>query len=185
MWSFLLSVCGLLSQAIFPCKVPELLPANTLNTQQYVGKWYFKAATSFKEDHIQMFKAMDNAVYTIEETAKGTLLLSGSMRIKDSCVNRTWTYHIHPEREDMELEGRPQRRTLLWSGKSANCPDCIILQEIEPPLSDAEAEDSLARSMLYARHSDGDAMVKAFRANSACNGGPAFVAMPQTKEFCT
>ncbi|KAM9852061.1 apolipoprotein M [Aulostomus maculatus] len=132
-----------------PCSYPEQLPANTLDLQAYLGKWYFKAAVSHREADIRMFRAMDNILFTMEETAKDTLLLTGNMRIGDNCAKQTWIYHIRPDRDDLELEGRPQRRTLLWSGNWTNCPECIILQEIEPPLDETGTEDSLSRHMLY------------------------------------
>lgn len=49
--------------------------------------------------------------------------------------------------------GKPQRRSLLWSGKWANCTDCIIVQEVEPPLNSTGTEDSLNRHMLYGKPS--------------------------------
>lgn len=49
--------------------------------------------------------------------------------------------------------GRTQRRNLLWSGKWANCPECVIFQEVEPPLSPTDSEDSLNRLMLYGKWS--------------------------------
>ncbi|XP_034467860.1 apolipoprotein M [Hippoglossus hippoglossus] len=183
--SYFLYLFGLLYQAIAPCSVPELLPANTVNHQQYLGKWFFIAAVSRKEAHIQKFKALDNILFTMEEPANDTLLLRGLMRMGDNCINQTWTYHLHPDRDDLELEGRPQRRNLLWSGKWANCADCIIFQESEPPLKETDTEDSLSRFMLYARQNDVEPeVVKTFLKNSACHNRLANVRLPQTKEFC-
>ena len=50
--------------------------------------------------------------------------------------------------------GLPRRRTLLWSGKWANCPECIIIQEVEPPLKETDSEDSLNRYLLYSKCSE-------------------------------
>lgn len=47
------------------------------------------------------------------------------------------------------ISGKPSRRSLLWSGRWADCGECIILQEIEPPLSPSDSEDSLNRFLLY------------------------------------
>lgn len=47
------------------------------------------------------------------------------------------------------VSGKPGRRSLLWSGRWADCGECIILQEIEPPLSPSDSEDSLNRFLLY------------------------------------
>ncbi|XP_056143071.1 apolipoprotein M [Lampris incognitus] len=185
-WSVLLHVYGLVYQALVPCAVPELLAASSLNIQQYLGKWYFVAAVSSREADIHMFRGMDSTVFTLEETAvNNTLLLTGVMRIGDKCQNATWTYHIHPEREELVLAGKPERKTLLWSGAWLNCLQCIILQETEPPLKDTDTEDSLGRHMLYARQSMVDpAVVKAFQTKSSCNEMDAFVRLPQEKEFC-
>ncbi|KAI3361312.1 hypothetical protein L3Q82_013493 [Scortum barcoo] len=120
----------------------------------YLGKWYFKAATSRREADIQKFKVLDNLWFIMEETANNTLLLTGHMRIGDDCTTMTWTYHIRPERDDLELEGKTERKSLLWSGKWANCSECIIMQEVEPPLSPTDTEDSLNRHMLYDKRSE-------------------------------
>uniref|UniRef100_A0A3P8U3P2 Apolipoprotein M n=1 Tax=Amphiprion percula TaxID=161767 RepID=A0A3P8U3P2_AMPPE len=183
--SCFLYLSGLLQQAIDPCIYPELLPVKTVDHQQYLGKWYFKAAVSHTEADIQQFRALDNSWFAMEETANDTLQLTGHMRIGDACIKQTWTYHLQPERDDLELEGRPQRRNLLWSGKWANCPDCIVFQEVEPPLNETGTVDSLHRHMLYARHSDvKDELVTAFLKNAVCHNMQASVRPPQEKEFC-
>ncbi|XP_029928063.1 apolipoprotein M [Myripristis murdjan] len=186
LWSFLLCVYGLVHQALVPCPAPDLLPANSLNTQQYLGKWYFIAAVGFRDADIHMFRGMDSSVFSVEETSvKDTLQMTADMRVGDLCLKQTWTYYVRPERDDLEVEGRPTRRTLIWSGKWVGCPQCIILQEIEPPRSETEAVDSLSRHLLYARQSDVDpTVVAAFQENSACNNLTAFVKLPQTKELC-
>ncbi|XP_071386085.1 apolipoprotein M-like [Centroberyx affinis] len=183
LWSFLLYLYGLLYEVFIPCPVPDLLPANSLNTEQYLGKWYFIAAVSHREADIQMFRAMDSSTFTVDKTSvNGTLLMTGAARIGDKCLKQTWIYYIRPDSDYMEQEGRPVRRTLAWSGTSINCPQCIILQEIEPPLNETEEEDALSRHMLYARQSDvATEVVKAFQAASTCNGMDAIVKLPQEK----
>ncbi|XP_069571105.1 apolipoprotein M [Brachyistius frenatus] len=184
-WSCVLYSLGLLHQAIVPCSYPEQLHVNTVDRQQYLGTWYFKAAVSRKEDEIRTFRALDNTLFTMEETDKDTLLLTGDMRIGDDCVKQTWTYRIHPDREDLELEGRPQRRNLLFNGTWADCSECIIFQEVEPALNESGSEDSLNRFMLYARRSDvSSEVVRTFLENSACNMLKASVTLPQEKAFC-
>ncbi|XP_068180521.1 apolipoprotein M [Antennarius striatus] len=185
-WTFFLSLSRFLYNSIVPCTYGELLAANTIDHQQYLGKWYFKAAVSHREDDIRMFRSLDNLWFTMEKITNDTLLLTGHSRIADDCVKQTWTYRIHPDRDDMEVEGKPKRRNLLWSGKWANCPECIILQEIEPPLSPTDSEDSLARFMLYARQNDvSPDVVRTFLENAACDDMKESVTPPQEKEFCT
>ncbi|CAJ1062852.1 apolipoprotein M [Xyrichtys novacula] len=189
MWSealaYLYSLYSLLYQVIVPCSFPELLPANTVDRQQYLGKWYFKAAVSHREADIQSFRALDNVWFSMEETAKDTLLLTGHMRMGDNCIKQTWTYHIHPDRDDLVLEGKKERQSLLWTGKWANCPDCIILQEIEPPLHETDSEDSLSRHMLYARQREvNPEVVSTFLKNAACHNMSFSVRLPQEKEVC-
>ncbi|XP_074540307.1 uncharacterized protein LOC141801230 [Halichoeres trimaculatus] len=186
MWNqtlaYFCSFYSFLYHVFVPCPLPELLPANTVNRQQYLGKWYFQAAVSHREAHIEGFRALDSNWFTMEETDKDTLLLTGHMRMGQNCINQTWTYHIHPDRDDLELEGRAQRRSLLWSGKWANCPDCIILQEIEPPLNEMGSEDSLGRHMLYTRQKKVDPkVVTTFLKNAACHTMSASVQLPQEK----
>nr|XP_046254619.1 apolipoprotein M [Scatophagus argus] len=186
MLSCFLSLYSLLYQVIVPCSFPEQLRVNTVDHQQYLGKWYFKAAVSHREADIQKFKALDSVWFNMEKKANNTLLLTGHMRIEDNCVTQSWTYHIHPDRDDLELEGRTHRRNLLWSGTWANCLDCIVFQETEPPLSPTDSEDSLHRLMLYARQTDGNTdVVTTFLKNAACNNMLASVTLPQEKEFCT
>ncbi|XP_061574508.1 apolipoprotein M [Cololabis saira] len=184
-WSYLLYLYTVVHQAVVPCARQQELLVKTIDHQQYLGKWYFKAAVSHREADIQMFKAFDNIVFTIEEKNNDTLLLTGNMRMGDDCITQKWTYRLQPGRDDMVLEGRPQRRNLLWSGAWADCSDCIVFQEVEPPLRDTDAEDSLSRQMLYARRSDTDSeMVTTFLKSSACYGSTASVTLPQEKAFC-
>ncbi|XP_026172939.1 apolipoprotein M [Mastacembelus armatus] len=183
---YFLFLYNLLYKAIVPCSFPELLPANTVNRQQYLGKWYFKAAVGHRETDIEQFKAVDNILFIMEETANNTLLLTGRIRMGDNCIKKNWTYHIDSEKDELQLEGRPDRRNLLWKGKWANCSNCIIFQEIEPPLSETDPMDSLHRMMLYARQIDGDSeMVTTFLKNTACHNMLASVRLPQEKEVCT
>ncbi|KAM9723754.1 apolipoprotein M-like [Menidia menidia] len=103
----------------------------------------------------------------------------------ETCSLQNWTYRLRPDREDLVLEGRPQRRTLLWSGSSIRCSGCIILQEIEPALSEMDSEDSLGRFMLYSRQPDGNSEVVAtFLKNWDCNGSSESVKPPQKQGFC-
>ncbi|KAM3614073.1 uncharacterized protein V6R79_009649 [Siganus canaliculatus] len=87
-WSCFLSLFSFISQVIVPCSLPEQLPANTIDHQQYLGKWYFKAAISHNEAEIQQFKALDNMWFTMDKVANDTLLLTGHMRIMD-CPSRS------------------------------------------------------------------------------------------------
>uniref|UniRef100_A0A3P9JQI3 Apolipoprotein M n=1 Tax=Oryzias latipes TaxID=8090 RepID=A0A3P9JQI3_ORYLA len=184
-WSGFLYLCSLAYQALVPCTLPQLLMVKTINHQQYLGKWYFKAAVSHREADIQKFRVFDSMVFTIEEAANDTLVLTGNMRMGEDCIKQSWTYHIQPERDDMVMEGRTFRRNLFWSGTWANCLDCIIFQETEPPLRMTEAEDSLNRFMLYARHKDiSSEVVTTFLKNSACHQMKIHVTPPEEKEFC-
>ncbi|KAM4581052.1 apolipoprotein M [Odontesthes bonariensis] len=172
--------------AAVPCAVHEQLLVNDVDHQQFLGTWYFKAAVSSKEAHIEKFKAFDNLIFVMEKTANDALLVTGHMRMGDDCIKQNWTFHIQPDRDDLALEGRPQRRTLLWSGSWANCLDCIVLQEIEPPLKETDTEDSLSRLMLYSRQRDVNSeLVTTFLKNSACSGHTKSVKPAQEKEFCT
>ncbi|XP_065813966.1 apolipoprotein M [Labrus bergylta] len=129
---------------------------------QYLGKWYFKAAVSYREADIQIFRELDNVWYNMEQTAEDTLLLTGHM-------------HIIPSR-------KKERRNLLWTGKWANCPECIIVQEIEPPLHETDSEDSLGRHMLYSRQRYVNSeVVKTFLQNAACQNMVKSVQRPQQK----
>ncbi|KAF3692271.1 Apolipoprotein M [Channa argus] len=185
-WSYFLYFYGLLYQAIVPCSVPELLPANSVDSHQYLGKWHFIAAVSKREADIKQFKGLDSTLFILEETTNDTLLLTGNIRTGDNCMKRTWTYHLHPESVGLELEGMPERKNLIWSGKWANCASCIIMQEIDPPLNKNETEDSLNRYMLYGRQPDVDSeVVTTFLKNSACHKMLATLRLPQEKEICT
>ncbi|XP_037640552.1 apolipoprotein M [Sebastes umbrosus] len=97
---------GLLYQVFVPCTVPEQLYANTVDHQQHLGKWYFKAAASPRDVDIHKFKELDNLWFTMEEPVNDTLLLTGHIHIGDNCMKETWTYRIRPERDDVELEAR-------------------------------------------------------------------------------
>ncbi|MED6243901.1 hypothetical protein ATANTOWER_029661 [Ataeniobius toweri] len=64
-----------------PCPHPEQLLVNSINRHQYLGKWFFKAAVSNREADISKFKMFDNIVFTMEDTANTTLVLTGNMRM--------------------------------------------------------------------------------------------------------
>ncbi|PWA28205.1 hypothetical protein CCH79_00018545, partial [Gambusia affinis] len=186
-----------------PCKYREQLAVNSLDLHQFTGKWFFKAAVSLRDSDINKFRMFDNIVFTIQDTSNSTLVLTGSMRMGDACIKKNWTYHVQPGRDDLLLEddpplslicvllvvvgsnpGRPQRRNLLWSGMWANCSDCIVFQELEPPLNETDSEDSLNRFLLYSRQKDVDLeMLTTFLRNSACNGLTASVTLPHEKEL--
>nr|XP_054594676.1 apolipoprotein M [Nothobranchius furzeri]XP_054594677.1 apolipoprotein M [Nothobranchius furzeri] len=184
--TYFLYLLTFLYQVFVPCRNPEQLFVNSVDRQQYLGRWFFQAAVSHREADIQRFKALDSTVFIMEETANDTLVLTGNMRVGEDCRKQMWTYLIKPERGDLELLGRPQRRNLLWSGVWANCLDCIIFQEIEPPLRETDSEDSLNRFMLYARQKDvPPEMLTAFLRNSACHKMTESVRLPQEKEFCS
>ncbi|XP_037532466.1 apolipoprotein M [Nematolebias whitei] len=184
-WACLLYLYTVFHQLVVPCSHPEQLLVNSVNRQQYLGKWHFEAAVSRRGADIQKFKVLDSVVFTMEETDNETLVLTGHMRMGDDCMKQTWTYQIQPGRDDLILQGRPQRRNLLWSGTWANCPDCIIFQEVEPPLSESDSEDSLNRYMLYARQKDLDPDVTTtFLKKSACRNLKESVRLPQEKEYC-
>ncbi|RVE63112.1 hypothetical protein OJAV_G00165120 [Oryzias javanicus] len=184
-WSWFLYLYSLAYEAWAPCSIPQELMVKTINHQQYLGKWYFKAAASHREADIQKFRAFDNMVFTIEETANDTLVFTGNMRMGADCIKQSWTYHIQSERDDMVMEGRTFRRNLFWSGTWANCLDCIVFQEVEPPLRTTDSGDSLSRFMLYARQNDiSSQVVTTFLQNSACHQMKVHVTPPEEKEFC-
>ncbi|XP_017295589.1 apolipoprotein M [Kryptolebias marmoratus] len=184
-WSYFLYFYTFLHQLMVPCSNPEQLLVNSDNWQQYLGRWHFQAAVSRRDADIHKFKALDSVVFTIEDAANDTLVLTGHMRMGDNCLKQIWTYHIQPGSEDLLLEGRPQRRNLLWSGTWAACSDCIIFQEVEPPLRETDSEDSLNRYMLYARQKDVNSNVMTtFFKNSACRNLKESVRLAQEKEFC-
>ncbi|KAM6910173.1 apolipoprotein M [Xenentodon cancila] len=184
-WSYFLYLYTLLHQTIVPCAHQQQLLVKSIDRQQYLGKWYFKAAVSHRAADIQMFKGFDNILFTIEEKNNDTLLLTGNMRKGDDCIKQTWTYRLQAGRDDMVLEGRPQRRNLLWSGSWANCSNCIAFQESEPPLRETDVEDSLSRLMLYARQSDANSkLATTFLKNAVCHGLTESVTLPQEKGFC-
>ncbi|KAK2844971.1 hypothetical protein Q5P01_011630 [Channa striata] len=172
--------------AIIPCSALELLPANSVDRHQYLGKWYFIAAVSRREADIQKFREVDSILFNLEETANDTLLLTGNLRMADNCMKRTWTYHLLPDSDGLDMEEMPERKNLIWSGKWANCASCIIMQEIDPPLNKNDTEVSLDRYMLYARQPDVDSeVVTTFLKNSACHKMTANLKLPQEKEICT
>uniref|UniRef100_A0A8C6P500 Apolipoprotein M n=1 Tax=Nothobranchius furzeri TaxID=105023 RepID=A0A8C6P500_NOTFU len=172
--TYFLYLLTFLYQVFVPCRNPEQLFVNSVDRQQYLGRWFFQAAVSHREADIQRFKALDSTVFIMEETANDTLVLTGNMRSRLTGVF-----------SDGFILGRPQRRNLLWSGVWANCLDCIVFQEIEPPLRETDSEDSLNRFMLYARQKDvPPEMLTAFLRNSACHKMTESVRLPQEKEFC-
>ncbi|KAM4567803.1 apolipoprotein M [Fundulus diaphanus] len=183
--SYFLHFYTLVYHIFVPCVDPEQLLVKSVDQHQYLGKWFFKAAVSRREADISKFKMFDNIAFTMEDTADRTLVLTGYMRMGDDCIKHNWTYHIQPGRDDMVLEGRTYRRNLLWNGTWANCQDCIIFQEVEPPLKETDSEDSLNRFMLYARQKDVDSeVVTTFLRNSACHNMKESVRLPHEKEFC-
>ncbi|KAM4735378.1 apolipoprotein M [Anableps anableps] len=184
-WSYFLYFSAFVQQIFAPCMYREQLPVNSLDLHQYAGKWFFKAAVSPRDSDISKFRMFDNIVFTIEDRSNTTLVLTGYMRLGDDCIKQNWTYHIQPGRDELVLEGRPQRHNLLWSGAWASCRDCIVFQEMEPALKETDSEDSLNRFLLYGRQKNVDSeMLTTFLRNSACQGLTESVTLPHQKEFC-
>ncbi|XP_015259437.1 PREDICTED: apolipoprotein M [Cyprinodon variegatus] len=183
--SYFLHLSSLVYPIFAPCMHPEQLPVSSVDQHQYLGKWFFQAAVSQRQADISKFTMFDNMVFTIEATANSTLVFTGYMRMGEACIKQNWTYYIQPGRDDLLLEGRPQRRNLLWNGAWANCRDCIIFQEVEPRQTEADSVDSLNRFMLYVRQKDSASeVVTAFLRNSACHNLKQSVRLPHHKEYC-
>ncbi|KAK0155543.1 Apolipoprotein M [Merluccius polli] len=176
--SLLLYVYSLWSAVIQPCPNYTPLSVGSLSAKQYLGRWYFSAAVSRREEDLQLFRKMDSTVFTLQTTASDpdTLLLTGDMRIGQNCVRASWTYNIISGRDDMQLQGRPDRQTFLRSGAQLNCSDCIILQEVEPALN---------RYMLYGRQQViPEDVIEDFREMFTCHRVNSFVRLPQNKGLC-
>ncbi|CAL8248326.1 unnamed protein product [Lota lota] len=179
--SLLLYVYSLWFAVFQPCPNYTTLSAGSLNPKEYLGRWYFSAAVSGREEELQMFRMMDSSVFTLQTTSDPhTILLNGDMRIGENCKRATWTYNTLLGRDDMQQQGRPQRRTFLWSGAQLNCSDCIILQEVEP------APSALNRYMLYGRQRVvPEDVIEDFQEMFACHSITAFVRLPQNQELCS
>ncbi|CAL8261718.1 unnamed protein product [Boreogadus saida] len=179
--SLLLYVYSLWVAVSQPCPTYTALSVDSVNPEEYLGRWYFLAAVSGREEDLQMFRMMDSSVFTMQTAAvPQTVLLNGDMRIGQNCTRASWTYNILPGRDDLQLQGRPQLQTFLRAGEHHNCSDCIVLQEVEP------APATLNRYMLYGREKAvPEDVIKDFREIFACQGKTAFFRLPQTQELCS
>ncbi|XP_059921200.1 apolipoprotein M-like [Gadus macrocephalus] len=164
-----------------PCPTYTALSVDSLNPEEYLGRWYFSAAVSGREEELQWFRMMDSSVFTMQKTAvPQTLLLNGDIRIGNNCIRSSMTYKVLSGRNDVELEGRPQRKTFFWGGAQHNDSDYIIVQETEP------APAALDVYMLYGRKKVlPDDVIKDFQEILACQGMTAFFRLPQTQELCS
>ncbi|XP_061111536.1 apolipoprotein M isoform X2 [Conger conger] len=181
LWSLILTAYGLF-WSLLPCSPPEVLSVHDVNTQQYVGTWYFITAAGSRVSDISQFTSMDSTVFNLQETREnGTLLLTGAIRIGDSCLSRMWIYHLDANKDYLDLEGHPDRRTSLWSGKWLNCPTCVLLLEKDL----GHINDNMSRVMLYARNGSLSAsVVNDFRSKMSCLGVTEFYSLPQEREYC-
>ncbi|CAL8336708.1 unnamed protein product [Gadus morhua 'NCC'] len=179
--SFLLYVYSMWVVVSQPCPTYTALSADSLNPDEYLGRWYFSAAVSGREGELQWFRMMDSSVYTMQTTAvPQTILLNGDIRIGNNCMRSSMTYQVLSGRDGLQLEGRPQRQTFLWVGAQHNDSDYIIMQETEP------APDAFDVYMLYGRKKVlPDDVIKDFQETFACQGMTAFVRLPQTQELCS
>ncbi|KAL4646831.1 apolipoprotein M isoform X1 [Arapaima gigas] len=182
-WTFLLYVSGLLLDSLWPCSPPEILSTSSVNTKQYMGTWYFIAAVGVRDSDVAMYQPMDSTVAVLQEAVDAnTLLLMGAFRVGDHCLKKNWTYHISEGRNDLELEGRPERRSWVWSGQWLNCSNCIFFQELE---SAVEGKAPLNRVLLYARNSSiRTDLVSEFQTKTSCLGMKKFLTLPQEREYC-
>uniref|UniRef100_H3C4P3 Apolipoprotein M n=1 Tax=Tetraodon nigroviridis TaxID=99883 RepID=H3C4P3_TETNG len=80
--SWLLSLYSLFYPGPGPCPSLQLMPANTLDQQQFLGKWYFRAAASRHQAHIAKFKPLDSLWFSMEKSGNDTLLLTGHMHME-------------------------------------------------------------------------------------------------------
>ncbi|CAL8261700.1 unnamed protein product [Boreogadus saida] len=164
-----------------PCPTYTALSIDSLNPEEYRGRWYFSAAVSGREEELQWFRMMDSSVFNLQTTAvPQTVLLNGDIRIGNNCMRSSTTYTVLPGRNYVEVEGQPQRQTFLWGGAQHNESDYIIVQATDP------APATLDVYMLYGRVKVlPDDVIKDFREIFACQGKTAFVRLPQTQELCS
>ncbi|MBN3316974.1 APOM protein, partial [Atractosteus spatula] len=174
-WACLAYLAGLALQALWPCRGPQQMSAGSLNTAEYFGTWYFIAAAGENSSDLQTFTLMDNAIFSLQGAElPQRLLLQGVFRVGEYCGNKTWIYYIHPGRDDLEQEGRPERTVNIYR---LDCRDCILLQESSPGSN---------RVMLYGRSaSPGAQQVQDFQRAAACMGLTHFLRLPQQAEYCT
>nr|DBA20525.1 TPA: hypothetical protein GDO54_017296 [Pyxicephalus adspersus] len=145
-WCYFLYLYGLFIDSLSVCDTKDRLSASHINrTQfplQYMGRWHFLAAAAHpKSQDLEIFKVMDNAQFTVQESAQREKLeFTASIRVKDgSCVPRRWIYLLSEGSTELRTEGHSDRLTELFS---CHCSDCIILKE---------TDNSTNRLLLYCK----------------------------------
>ncbi|XP_014351893.1 apolipoprotein M isoform X1 [Latimeria chalumnae] len=180
-WSYVLYLYGLAVQMIWRCEMPDKVAVGSLDVQQvqqYFGEWYFIAAAADVESTLEIFKPMDNTIFCLQQgDTPERLQLQARIRTDTDCISQNWSYHVNKDREDLQNEGQPQRRTQVFVAK---CADCVILEE-----SEDEGDTFFRRQMLYARSpSIDEEFISGFRQMTKCLGLKEFLILPQTKEYC-
>ncbi|KAF4117630.1 apolipoprotein M [Onychostoma macrolepis] len=164
-------------QVMVPCLPPAPLSTAVINTDEYMGSWYFVAAAAWEEDDLKSFKTTDSSILHIQKDANDTLMVTETTRVGDQCQKNTWNYFAWSMTDPFLFRTDFDTIALIWDGKLINCPSCIIILFVD--------EDEETSAMLFARNENTpDEVIQEFKSKTECVYMEEFLKAPLKNGYC-
>uniref|UniRef100_A0A673IPB6 Apolipoprotein M n=1 Tax=Sinocyclocheilus rhinocerous TaxID=307959 RepID=A0A673IPB6_9TELE len=164
-------------QVMVPCLPPAPLSTAVINTDEYMGSWYFVAAAAWEEDDLKSFKTTDSSILHIQKGANDILTVTETIRIGDQCQKNTWSYFALSVMDPFLFRTDFDTIVLIWDGKLINCPSCIIILFVD--------EDEEVSAMLFARNEKTpDEVIQEFKSKMECVYMEEFLKAPLKNGLC-
>ncbi|KAK2900635.1 hypothetical protein Q8A67_008750 [Cirrhinus molitorella] len=164
-------------QVMVPCLPPAPLSTAVINTDEYMGSWYFVAAASWDEDDLKSFKTTDSSVLHIQKGTNDTLTVTESSRVGDQCHKSTWSYFTLSATDPFLFRTDFDTLALIWDGKLVNCSSCIIILFVD--------ENEETSAMLFNRNEKtSDEVIQEFKSRMECVLMEDFLKAPLKTGYC-
>ncbi|XP_073704154.1 apolipoprotein M [Garra rufa] len=164
-------------QVMVPCLPPAPLSTAVINTDEYMGSWYFVAAAAWDEDDLRSFKTTDSSILHIQKGTNDTLTVTETSRVGDKCQSSTWGYFALSATDPFLFRTDFDTVALIWDGKLVNCPSCIIILFVD--------ENEEASAMLFDRNEKTpDEYIQEFKSKMECVLMEDFLKAPLKNGYC-
>ncbi|XP_051554039.1 apolipoprotein M [Myxocyprinus asiaticus] len=179
LWGIFGSVVSLLYaglQGMVPCLPPAPLPSSVINTDQYMGNWYFVAAAAWDEDGIKALTGTDSSYLHIQKSTNSTLTVTEKTR-GEECQTKSWDYFVYSVTDPFLLRTDFEAAAVIWDGKWINCPSCILILMMD--------ENDEMYTLLYNRNeTTTDEVMQEFKSKMECVLMEDLIKAPKTNGYC-
>uniref|UniRef100_A0A672NQ87 Apolipoprotein M n=1 Tax=Sinocyclocheilus grahami TaxID=75366 RepID=A0A672NQ87_SINGR len=164
-------------QVMVPCLPPAPLSTAVINTDEYMGSWYFVAAAAWEKGDLKSLKFTDSSIIHIQKGPNETLTVTEAFRIRKRCLKNTWSYLALSVTDPFLFTTDFNSIALIWDGKFINCPSCIIMLFVD--------DDEEPSAMLFARNeSTPDEVIQEFKSKMECVYMEEFLKIPLKNGYC-